>query len=120
MIDIKELRRGNIIYLNGKKCVVDSDQIAFMEKCASLGIGLDATPVKLTEEILKEIGFSFDFDQTPDKVFSMDDVKLYHNDSEGFHLYHQGVKLGKGFFYLHQLQNLMFCLFGKEITISFH
>lgn len=116
MIDTKELRIGNTIYLNGKKTIVGADEIAFMEKCLLFGINCEANPVKVTEETLKILGFSFDFENTGSRVYARDGIKLQIHPSEGVYLYAGGNRIGKSFFYLHQLQNLWFCLTGKEIT----
>lgn len=116
MIDSRELRIGNIIYLNGKKTAAGSDDIAFMAKCQLLGINCETTPVRVTEDTLIGLGFSFEFENVSNKVYSKDGVKLLIHPSEGISLYINGEKFGKSFFYMHQLQNLWFSLFGKEIT----
>ena len=113
MVDTKELRIGNIIYLNGKKTIVSSDEIAFLEKCQLFGINCDATPVKVTEETLKGYGFTFDFENMSNKVYAKDGIKIQTSPTEGVFLYAGGNRIGKSFHYLHQLQNLWFCLSGK-------
>ncbi len=116
MIDTKELRIGNVIYLNGKKTAVSSDDIAFLAKCQLLGINCEATPVRVTEETLKTLGFTYEFENVSNRVYSKDGINLQIHSSEGICLYIKGEKLGKSFFYVHQLQNLWFSLLGKEIT----
>lgn len=116
MIDTKELRIGNLIYLNGKKTTVGSDDIAFLAKCQLMGIGCESTPVKVTEEMLKGLGFMFEFENVSNRVYSKEGIMILIHPSEGFSLYNNGEKIGKSFFYMHQLQNLWFSLLGREIT----
>lgn len=116
MLETRELRIGNIIYLNGKKSVVGSDEIAFIGKCHLLGINCETTPIKITEETLKGIGFEFEFENMTNRVYAKEGIKLLFHPTEGIALYSNGNKIGKNFFYIHQLQNLWFCLLGKELT----
>ena len=115
MIDIRELRNGNIIYLNGQKRVISAEEIAFIEKCQLLGINVDATAVKITEEAIKGLGFEFDFENVSNRVYAKDGIKIQIHPTEGVALYGNGNRIGKSFFYIHQLQNLWFFLQGKEL-----
>ncbi len=117
MIDAKELRPGNVIYLNGKKSALDVNDIAFLGQCQRLGVNVEATPIKVTEETLVGTGFDFEFENMSDRVYAKEGIKIRFNKIEGLHLYVCGETTGKSFFYIHQLQNLWFCLTGSELTI---
>lgn len=117
MIEAKELRSGNVIYLNGKKTMMGIDDISFLERCQRFGVNTDATPVKVTEEILVGTGFEFEFENLSDRVYSKEGIKIRFNRTEGLHLYANEGKIGKSFFYLHQLQNLWFCLTNTDLII---
>ena len=71
-------------------------------------------PIELTEEILLESGFEKDYDE----IF-LDNVYLKYFNNELFYSGFTGYKVSdEPILYVHQIQNLFYCLQGKELEIN--
>lgn len=115
-MNANELRIGNLVYKSLKsgqgRTVINpigcQDIVRIFEDIGSFNYA----PIPITEDILLKCGFEYDF-ISYNLHFGID----WHN---GVLRFSQGK--GKTIFLpctnLHQLQNLFFCLCGKELTIK--
>jgi hypothetical protein len=93
-----ELRIGNLVERNGKIHEVSSihsdNTIRLFDKDRTVSIGCfslkEINPIPITEEWLLKFGFEQNFEETEMQRFK----------------------------YVHQLQNICFCLFNKELSIK--
>lgn len=78
--------------------------------------GIEPTPILLTPEILEQCGLNRWGNEYSDKeCFVME----YFKSSNAYHYTAgEGCKLGVGFKYLHELQNLYFALTGEELQVA--
>lgn len=122
-LDSKELRIGNFVYsLNDDSVTAEvvivnqlmGDEIYYKECDFDGNIGLSAYGIPLTEEWL----FKFGFVKVRDyPVFRLNGFQVEFNgfDSEwGSGLIDKKTIIK----YVHQLQNIYFCLFGEELTLK--
>jgi hypothetical protein len=101
MIDIKDLRIGNVVLENDKPTLI-CDYLSFLDT-------YEYKPIKLTEDILKQLGFTYNevyqlidgSSFTLNDDFTICDIDFY-------------VKCE----YLHELQNAYKVLKGKELPIN--
>lgn len=125
MIQEKELRIGNLLLFKGNKIKIDSVEISYCEQYKE-EFNETFKPIELTEEILLKCGFvkcGVMADLTLN--ISYNRVLCYNHDHETVNMaQHTGgfknlrdVHLNK-INYLHQLQNLFWCLTGKELNIE--
>lgn len=118
----KEIRLGNIIDKYGKPIVVDLGILRKIDNGSVI-----YKPIPLTEEWLLKFGF----DNIKGCNFTSN--KQYHNNriNEGayfiqkvgdafsnWYLYHKDKRITSNIKYVHQLQNLYFCLCGEELEIK--
>lgn len=116
MIRENELRIGNFLLFKGNKIKIESVEISYCEQYKE-EFNETFKPIELTEEILLKCGFDVNIDiyYLPEmngyfkKSFKEDDCFLYKSNS--------GDKLSS-LKYLHQLQNLYWCLCEKELEIE--
>jgi hypothetical protein len=107
MINSNDLRVGNWVLYDGKPTKVHEPFIGAFKH-------LKADPIELTAEVLEKAGFEYsdngdDFDTWKNKI------EIWEHD-EGFcHSYEYGGDVN----YLHQLQNLYYCLTQTELQIKF-
>jgi hypothetical protein len=104
-----ELRIGNWVLYEGKPTKVDEIFIGAFKH-------LKAEPIELTAEVLEKAGFRHEVhDDT--SFYIKGKIWLSHNDDEWFlpGIYED---MCKHFKFLHQLQNLFYCLTGEEINIT--
>jgi len=97
-----ELRIGSIILLDGIEKQIDGQDLIDI-----LRFEYSIEPIPLTEELWKKI--------------SEDDFIL--SDKSGFVIFKNGYAyqfIYSDYPYLHQLQNLYFCLCGKELELNLH
>lgn len=113
---VKELRLGNLILMNGEQTHVYQIEHRFKETYRINDIIIDS----------RIIGDRFEgIELTPDWLAKVDwggYKDLYFNsyfclDSHG-HLYYHGDYTGINVKYLHQLQNLFWCLTGSELELT--
>jgi hypothetical protein len=114
-----ELRIGNWVDVNGKPCKVESisdDGINYTDETdhyedESYNYILWCSifdPIPLTLEILKKSGVSW----------TANEVEMQDNQiAVSLHLYFEGWN-SPALHYVHQLQNLYFCLTGEELNIE--
>jgi hypothetical protein len=104
--------------MNGTVHKVTGADIFFISQNEAFGMDTSScNPIKLTEEMLLKLGFKFEYEKTPDRVYSNGNVVLYWNKQNGYHLFYHDKFLSIGFFYLHQLQNLYMDISGKYISL---
>ena len=129
MIDIKELRIGNLVSYDGRVFEIDTIAKEFPTlNTIEFGIGvvdwMNINPIPLTEEWLIKFGFEKDdvfdefFTYLPIHDLCMD--KLSFRVDEGFICY-ESIKyrtLLKHIQYVHSLQNLYFALTNQELEIK--
>lgn len=133
MIDVKELRIGNLVMLDGKYIKIKS-----MNRTSVYGlpVGLDQKkiyltsdeiePLPLTEEILLKCGFlkgelliennrEYEINLRRDYILKYDYRRRWVIENNGFQKFNDPVHIPY-VQHLHQLQNLYFALTGKELT----
>lgn len=131
-IDIRELRIGNHVQLDGERVAIDEISISGQVGCITQDndwLGVDANdrldPIPITEDLLKELGFEKDDD-------NILNVPVFSKDIDGFFI---EVKEFNGYdewrvhiddcdrdsvgvldlYYLHELENLVFMTTKKEL-----
>ena len=132
MIQPKELRLGNYIEyriqdeLDERKdwwelSTIDATDIAILES----GIDEDFRPIPLTEGILLKFGFDKKQireelkNKFGDYAFSLNNIPFYTliEANDGFMLSKFETYITT-VVYIHQIQNLFFCLCGKELQLN--
>lgn len=122
---IKELRLGNLILMNGEQSPVYQLEHRFKETYRLNDITIDARiigdrfqGIELTPEWLIKLGFDercswFHFDVHDDLGLRYEPVEnllvIYDNDESSIQL--------KNIKHVHQIQNLFWCLTGKELEL---
>ena len=133
MIDIRELRIGNHVLYDGKRVKIDQisqfGNIGLVDITCTLVSPKDLSPIPITEELLKELGFEEEkepeegWDYGIEKVFSKEydapleceypfvsvaqyQRGLYHLQVEGTTAYVR---------YLHELQGYVYLTTKKEL-----
>jgi hypothetical protein len=117
MIQIQDLRIGNWLKLGN-----NSTQVLTITYDRSLGHCVNQPdlpvsefePIPLSGELLEQCGFEFYLAQRRE-CFRKDTFYLHKTQRKG---YRYGVNTHIK--YLHQLQNLYWCLVGKELEIKLH
>ena len=66
-------------------------------------------PIPLTSELLLSFGFQADYSSVTETIFVIPDVGTIEENSDGFFMY-RSMGLYLHIKYLHQLQNLYYCL----------
>lgn len=127
MIKSNELRIGNYIiddsYCNNKEVIIDED---WLEVCMAVQDYESLLPIPLTEEWLLRFGFSVNFTSDADEYWTLEldgvkycDLSLMSVDKNGFMevclFPYEDLFRYK---YVHALQNLFFCLCGKELELK--
>lgn len=115
MIQINELRIGNLIQ-EGKVEQIDNslDEVYFSgDGCYLSAFCCNISPIPLSEEWLLKFGFQrFPWGLVKNELLFLDDLKCSYLI----------LQIGNGFKtkvqYVHQLQNLYFCLTGAELTVA--
>jgi hypothetical protein len=138
MIEVKELRIGNLYLTNENSQVVvkginteKESVISYLPGSSQLYHPIlfgDLLPIMVTEDKVLELGFKF-FEEVGKKRFFQidnqstygilfDDLKLcfyYYHDREGYTI----LLCEDPFFkYVHHIQNLYFALTGQEVPLS--
>lgn len=125
MIQIQELRVGNYVStiypkFNYEKVKEIKEKVVYTGNIKGIGY-ISLKPIPLTEEILLKCGFELKgiifrinngFANQFDVNYSLS-RNVYYYDSSKYGIYNE-VKLK----YLHQLQNLYYCLTGEELNIK--
>ena len=116
MIKANELRIGNCVKLNNSDTtLVPRD---FQRYCKSFGIFEEFEPIKLSEEwLLKAVA-----EKIADYSFYINNIHIgiYHSKSGNGLVYKisiNNVSIAE-LKYVHELQNLYFCLTGEELVFS--
>jgi len=78
----------------------------------------DIKPIPLTEDILLKCGFEFD-GLSYIKEYGEEYFFYVSYDGESFVISADDSDIGKPFYYLHQLQNLYWCLCGEELLVGY-
>jgi hypothetical protein len=109
MIETKELRIGNWVELENHVCALNKTTF----KAILFGNYKSLNPVPITEEWLLKLGFKFN-NFNEDYYFENFSFRLHLWKNENEFVYYW--KGGNIFIqYVHQLQNLFYCLTGQEI-----
>lgn len=124
-MDAKELRIGNYLSRldNSIFKVIHYD----FKRILTLNESLHPKPIPITEEILSKIdGFNkiyFD-DEIEDNEYCLlledieYNIRLEYYDGKLFLIDDCAERIGSQIKYLHQLQNLFYCLKGEELTLK--
>ena len=122
-MNANELRIGNMVYKSLKsgqgRTVINpigcQDIVRIFEDIGSFNYA----PIPLTEDILFKCGATSVIFTTNNEISSFDIGDLmFEKEVNGYCVFGSEWTIGKPFHYLHQLQNLFFCLCGKELTIK--
>lgn len=109
-----ELRIGNLIFQSGQITTIEniSRSINDWERVNNKRL-FDCTPIPLTEEWLLKFGFKrFPWGLVVGNLLFKDNLKCTELTFEVGNGFRVEIK------YVHQLQNLYFCLCGKELELS--
>ena len=134
MIQLNELRVGNIVnvnYLEGgiKHCVLTADLLGDLLIGDTFNINIiDCYPIEITPEILEACGIELNEDLGDQQYYQMpnesngygvliDHKELAFYSFKGDNVYTL-IYDSEDFLYLHQLQNLIHALTGKELEIK--
>jgi hypothetical protein len=145
MINANELRIGNLVMdRSGKTLCIDwfekdkvcmsMGEFSFMDDKFPLHPMTEyfeyLKPISLSEEILFKYGFEINDDLGDQKFYQIPNIKrgfgvekdhdewsLYYYWDNGANNYYTILYDEKHFIYLHQLQNLWFCLTGQELSV---
>jgi hypothetical protein len=125
MIDARELRIGNLVKipfgiggvyeLCGRECWLIFNGHSFTE---SKQLYESIQPIELTEDVLIKCGFKY---FPNNKSFQFDTnmgFSLWGRPDTGINVYVEREECGESIKYLHQLQNLYYCLIGEELEIK--
>lgn len=119
MIQIEELRIGNLINYNGALLTVHElhpDYIVPFKTFRSQIPPHKIKPIPLTSEILESYGFVKKEHKNVGITWDDGKLSLIQGYLPEFYLNHPHY--GKSYKYLHQIQNLYFALTGHELTPS--
>ena len=113
MIDVKELRIGNLNIWGSEVCEVDADQLSSMQWG-----GQESEPIPLTEEWLVKFGWGKSdehelCDNSSDIIFTYD----WHFKKLAIEIGNEGMYLDH-IKHVHSLQNLYKWLTGTELEIK--
>lgn len=133
MVDNKELRLGNILKGTTREGsvlvapvheIMDSEVSLIFEGLAHKFTHDRIDPIPLTPEILEKAGF----EKIGDNGYIIYEFEDEKNANEGFYVecegdgyayyYPSNTAMDVQINYLHQLQNLFFCLTGEELKIN--
>lgn len=139
MVDIKELRIGNYLNLNSqlfkvKKLSLNGNFYSYeIDKNLVCGCYCnplpcyrevecvstkDLSPITLTSELLEKCGFVYE--NVFDSYWSPD-LRYLKETKEGFYLYDNEnccCRISKSIHFLHQLQNMYYCLTNQELNVK--
>ena len=118
MISAYDLRIGNRLLKNGEEVIIDGEAIMQIQKYES---GYSTyTPIPITTDVLARAGFvqrgtSAFHDKLPIVGFTYvaetNTIMIYHPGNSLTHFLHTKIH------FLHQLQNLFYCIIGQEIAL---
>lgn len=120
MIDLKELRLGNVVLENGIPTRIGITELHYL--CIQYIEEDNLSPIDLTEEILLKCGLKKQYRNWV--IENEDSVECFeYSDGELFltsDVLDDGttLKYGRGMKHLHQLQNLYFALTGEELNVQ--
>lgn len=120
-MNANELRIGNWVQNKSEYIrVVDFDSVGVNRRMGGYLDTLDRiTPIPLTPEILEKAGFEYEYDQMG-VTYRNGQLAMFY-DGEGFGrnfgMNAEEERMDVNVKYLHQLQNLYFCLCGEELKI---
>ena len=112
MIEIKELRLGNLILrLSGDTWVSTKVNLTYLSLINDYPE--DYKPILLSEELLFKFGFEFDVDYT---LYKKSFIISFEKSGNDLCCYLEAVAIDIK--YIHQLQNLYFSLTNEELLIN--
>ncbi|MCQ2198128.1 MAG: hypothetical protein MJZ19_00205 [Paludibacteraceae bacterium] len=120
MIDIRELRVGNYVYINNKVVKVEAEDLLELKSVNRYGRDTDfLRPVLLSQAILQKIGFCRVSETTSGDLYSKGEIYVKVTGTSVFlYIVDLGTTIGVPFSYLHQFQNVLFSLFHIELTLD--
>jgi hypothetical protein len=122
MLSATELRIGNLVNYDTAEGdvftnVIDWQDLKWLSEDEQ-GFNLVHNPIPLTEEWLLKFGFEYRkeilFDGWYSKLINYNSIRIF-KDENGFFKYYSSIT---NIHYVHQLQNLFYCLCGKELTLK--
>lgn len=116
-----ELRIGNLAFEKDNGVItIDGAMIKWLEEGSYRGI----EPIELTEEWLEKLGFQNIDDEIDFSEWQNEWVLIYGNGSDkqepfrfNYSLNEKGEDIFIELLFVHQLQNLFYCLCGQELTL---
>jgi len=118
MVDVKELRVGNVVSVYGKPKILTLQDIRFIDSDNQnpKNKGCNAQYIPLTEEWLLNFGF-----EKQGIYYFKDYFFGIYDDLSEVCLWNDGEQIGyknENIKYIHQLQNLYFALTNEELTVN--
>lgn len=118
-MEVKDLRLGNYV-MNGDD-IGRVDRLSIIRiSTSSPHVGVEISPIKLTEEWLKNFEFKYMGNTVSDyKSFQKDELSgnlSVYIMKEGVSIWIETLRIDLK--YVHQLQNLYFALTGKELELK--
>ena len=123
-LNAKDLRIGNYLMYNFKNKGPQMVELCFNDFKYGLEFDIeDYKPIPLTEELLIRLGWVFNTDAKCYEKFPGGDSRLFLYKKEvnnSFDMFNYVLKaiICKDIKYLHQLQNLIYSLTNKELTLK--
>lgn len=111
------LQRGELGFVTVKRIIINDDDVLINEQSGLFTLGYNLTPIHLTEEILLKCGFFYDEDSRTYKIHNCTLQLDFYDYDEGFMciVFGDDLRMIK---YLHELQNIIYALTGKELKIN--
>ena len=126
MIQPTELRIGNYLNYYNQNCHVMGiynygkielgyfeESIGFIRQLDDKGIH----PIPLTEEILAKCGFEIDYHIGDDVNFTIGNIDIRKRSGMDYYVFYNKETQVR-ILHIHQLQNLYWCLCGKELEVN--
>ncbi len=116
-----ELRIGNFVQLSESATLCEIDGIDYLgldivTESESTWIEIDQFEgVRLTEDLLKRLGFKYD---SICKEWEIESFTIEKLDDKFYYLTWEGEQVSEFFIHVHSLQNLYFAIEGKELKLS--
>ena len=128
MIDAKELRIGNKVLKNGVfVCDVlslrrNEIEISFEKEIYALEYK-NVQPIALTEEILMRCGFEKVNSDSWEYVLKLPNyesfvIEYFEYTDAWYYTAGEGTRNGKGWKYLHELQNGLHAIYGEDLNVN--
>lgn len=120
-MDVRELRIGILVEYDGLPCKVklieESGLAVLFEDGEDIWIDIwQFSPISITEKWLLKFGFKKN--KYRSHFYTLGDYDVFYEDNEWFFVICNYMENppSVNMYYVHQLQNLYYCISGKELT----